>query len=89
MRWCNTVQTQPLKSSVFKRKYEIERACDGKFSVRWPRPEWKKPWKLQSHLGTPGWVRSVAGQIEQWFATVQSRCIKIWDLATGGLKHFD
>lgn len=56
---------------------------------RWPRPEWRAPWKnyrvVSGHLG---WVRSVAvDPSNSWFCTGSAdRTIKIWDLATAKLK---
>lgn len=54
-----------------------------------PRPEWHAPWKLMRVIsGHIGWVRSLAVEPNnEWFASgAGDRTIKIWDLATGGLK---
>jgi len=54
-----------------------------------PRPEWHKPWKLHRVIsGHLGWVRALAVEPDnKWFASgAGDRTIKIWDLATGGLK---
>jgi len=53
------------------------------------KPEWHAPWKLMRVIsGHLGWVRSLAVEPNnQWFASgAGDRTIKIWDLATGGLK---
>jgi pleiotropic regulator 1 len=54
-----------------------------------PKPKWHAPWKLMRVIsGHLGWVRTVAvDPSNQWFATgAGDRIVKIWDLATGGLK---
>ncbi|KAJ8061317.1 hypothetical protein OCU04_010380 [Sclerotinia nivalis] len=54
-----------------------------------PKPEWHAPWKLMRVIsGHLGWVRALAVEPEnRWFASgAGDRTIKIWDLATGGLK---
>ncbi|KAM7190539.1 putative pleiotropic regulator 1 [Naviculisporaceae sp. PSN 640] len=54
-----------------------------------PKPEWHKPWKLMRVIsGHLGWVRALAVEPDnKWFASgAGDRTIKIWDLATGGLK---
>ena len=53
------------------------------------KPEWHAPWKLMRVIsGHLGWVRALAVEPNnQWFASgAGDRTIKIWDLATGGLK---
>ena len=53
------------------------------------QPEWHAPWKLMRVIsGHLGWVRAVAiDPANQWFATgAGDRTIKIWDMASGGLK---
>lgn len=53
------------------------------------RPEWHAPWKLMRVIsGHLGWVRALAVEPDnKWFASgAGDRTIKIWDLATGGLK---
>ncbi|KAK6594172.1 pre-mRNA splicing factor prp46 [Botrytis cinerea] len=53
------------------------------------KPEWHAPWKLMRVIsGHLGWVRALAVEPEnRWFASgAGDRTIKIWDLATGGLK---
>ena len=79
------------KSSVFGVNANMKSSAlvTANLASRWPRPEWKKPWKLYRVIsGHQGWVRSVAvDKSNEWFATGSGdRCIKIWDLATGGLK---
>ncbi|KAK3330868.1 putative pleiotropic regulator 1 [Apodospora peruviana] len=54
-----------------------------------PRPDWHPPWKLMRVIsGHLGWVRALAIEPDnKWFASgAGDRTIKIWDLATGGLK---
>ncbi|KAK0628523.1 WD40-repeat-containing domain protein [Bombardia bombarda] len=54
-----------------------------------PRPDWHPPWKLMRVIsGHLGWVRTLAVDPDnKWFASgAGDRTIKIWDLATGGLK---
>ena len=79
------------KSSVFGVNANMKPSAlvTANLASRWPRPDWKKPWKLYRVIsGHQGWVRSVAvDKSNEWFATGSGdRCIKIWDLATGGLK---
>ncbi len=79
------------KSSVFGVNANMKSSAlvTANLASRWPRPDWKKPWKLYRVIsGHQGWVRSVAvDKSNEWFATGSGdRCIKIWDLATGGLK---
>jgi pleiotropic regulator 1 len=79
------------KSSVFGANANMKSSAlvTANLASKWPRPEWKKPWKLYRVIsGHQGWVRSVAvDKSNEWFATGSGdRCIKIWDLATGGLK---
>ena len=79
------------KSSVFGVNANMKSSAlvTANSASRWPRPDWKKPWKLYRVIsGHQGWVRSVAvDKSNEWFATGSGdRCIKIWDLATGGLK---
>ena len=53
------------------------------------KPEWHAPWKLMRVIsGHLGWVRALAVEPDnKWFASgAGDRTIKIWDLATGGLK---
>lgn len=53
------------------------------------KPEWHPPWKLMRVIsGHLGWVRALAVEPgNKWFASgAGDRTIKIWDLATGGLK---
>lgn len=53
------------------------------------KPEWHAPWKLMRVIsGHLGWVRALAVEPgNKWFASgAGDRTIKIWDLATGGLK---
>ncbi|ORY56680.1 WD40-repeat-containing domain protein [Pseudomassariella vexata] len=53
------------------------------------KPDWHPPWKLMRVIsGHLGWVRALAVEPNnQWFASgAGDRTIKIWDLATGGLK---
>ena len=53
------------------------------------KPEWHAPWKLMRVIsGHLGWVRALAVEPNnQWFASgAGDRTIKIWDLATGGLR---
>ena len=57
--------------------------------VQQAKPEWHAPWKLMRVIsGHLGWVRALAVEPNnQWFASgAGDRTIKIWDLATGGLK---
>ena len=52
-------------------------------------PEWHPPWKLMRVIsGHLGWVRSLAVEPNnEWFASgAGDRTIKIWNLATGGLR---
>ena len=77
------------KSSVFGANANMKSSAlvTANLASKWPRPEWKKPWKLYRVIsGHQGWVRSVAvDKSNEWFATGSGdRCIKIWDLATGG-----
>ncbi|KAM7212626.1 putative pleiotropic regulator 1 [Rhypophila decipiens] len=54
-----------------------------------PKPDWHPPWKLMRVIsGHLGWVRALAVEPDnKWFASgAGDRTIKIWDLATGGLK---
>eukprot|EP01029_Cantina_marsupialis_P029707 TRINITY_DN782034_c0_g1_i1.p1 TRINITY_DN782034_c0_g1~~TRINITY_DN782034_c0_g1_i1.p1 ORF type:complete len:425 (+),score=111.08 TRINITY_DN782034_c0_g1_i1:187-1461(+) len=54
-----------------------------------PIPQFHKPWKLHRVFsGHLGWVRAIAVEPgNEWFATGSAdRTIKIWDLASGGLK---
>lgn len=54
-----------------------------------PDPEWRAPWKLMRVIsGHTGWVRSIAvDPSNDWFVTGGAdSLIKIWDLASGGLK---
>ncbi|KKA30190.1 hypothetical protein TD95_001901 [Thielaviopsis punctulata] len=54
-----------------------------------PTPDWHAPWKLMRVIsGHLGWVRSLAVEPgNKWFASgAGDRTIKIWDVATGGLK---
>ena len=54
-----------------------------------PRPDLHPPWKLMRVIsGHLGWVRALTVEPDnQWFASgAGDRTIKIWDLATGGLK---
>jgi len=79
------------KSSVFGVNANMKSSAlvTANLASKWPRPDWKKPWKLYRVIsGHQGWVRSVAvDKSNEWFATGSGdRCIKIWDLATGGLK---
>ncbi|CAL54946.1 G-protein beta WD-40 repeat [Ostreococcus tauri] len=60
-----------------------------RLASEWPEPEWRAPWKLYRVIsGHQGWVRSVAVDPEnKWFVTGSAdRTIKVWDLASGGLK---
>jgi hypothetical protein len=53
------------------------------------RPEWHAPWKLMRVISAhSGWVRAIAvDHSNEWFATGSvDRTIKIFDLASGGLK---
>lgn len=57
--------------------------------LRQPKPDWHAPWKLMRVIsGHLGWVRALAVEPgNQWFASgAGDRTIKIWDLASGGLK---
>ncbi|TDZ19756.1 Pre-mRNA-splicing factor prp46 [Colletotrichum orbiculare MAFF 240422] len=61
----------------------------GQSTSQAPRPEWHPPWKLMRVIsGHLGWVRSLAVEPgNKWFASgAGDRTIKIWDLATGGLR---
>ncbi|KAL2889725.1 Pre-mRNA-splicing factor prp46 [Ceratocystis lukuohia] len=54
-----------------------------------PKPDWHAPWKLMRVIsGHLGWVRSLAVEPDnKWFASgAGDRTIKVWDLATGGLR---
>ena len=58
-------------------------------TISMPKPEWHAPWKLYRVIsGHMGWVRCIdVDPSNEWFVTGGSdRIIKIWDLATGGLK---
>lgn len=53
------------------------------------RPDWHPPWKLMRVIsGHLGWVRSLAVEPNnEWFVSgAGDRTIKVWNLATGGLK---
>jgi hypothetical protein len=54
-----------------------------------PKPTWHPKWKLMRVIsGHLGWVRCLAVEPQnQWFCTGSAdRTIKIWDMASGGLK---
>ncbi|XWW93216.1 hypothetical protein V2A60_001146 [Cordyceps javanica] len=61
----------------------------GANTIQQVKPEWHPPWKLMRVIsGHLGWVRALAVEPgNKWFASgAGDRTIKIWDLATGGLK---
>ena len=61
----------------------------GKPQIFQQKPDWHPPWKLMRVIsGHLGWVRALAVEPgNKWFASgAGDRTIKIWDLATGGLK---
>lgn len=61
----------------------------GGTAIQQVKPEWHAPWKLMRVIsGHLGWVRALAVEPgNKWFASgAGDRTIKIWDLATGGLK---
>lgn len=64
-------------------------ASRGPNTIQPVKPEWHPPWKLMRVIsGHLGWVRALAVEPgNKWFASgAGDRTIKIWDLATGGLK---
>ena len=70
-------------------KHEFSASVIRRQASRWPRPEWHAPWKLYRVVsGHMGWVRSICfDPANSWFATGSAdRTIKVWDLASGGLK---
>lgn len=61
----------------------------GANTIQQVKPEWHPPWKLMRVIsGHLGWVRALAVEPgNKWFASgAGDRTIKIWDMATGGLK---
>ncbi|PQE24547.1 hypothetical protein CJF32_00007580 [Rutstroemia sp. NJR-2017a WRK4] len=73
-----TVQSNLPSSSLVRKQNFVQ-----------PKPEWHAPWKLMRVIsGHLGWVRALAVEPDnKWFASgAGDRTIKIWDLATGGLK---
>ena len=61
----------------------------GTSHIQQAKPEWHPPWKLMRVIsGHLGWVRALAVEPgNKWFASgAGDRTIKIWDMATGGLK---
>lgn len=61
----------------------------GANTIQQVKPEWHPPWKLMRVIsGHLGWVRALAVEPDnKWFASgAGDRTIKIWDMATGGLK---
>ena len=70
-------------------KHEFSASVIRRQASRWPRPEWHAPWKLYRVVsGHMGWVRSICfDPANSWFVTGSAdRTIKVWDLASGGLK---
>ena len=72
-----------------KKRYNFSAQIIPRLASKWPKPEWRAPWKLYRVIsGHLGWVRSVTvDPSNEWFATGSAdRTIKIWDLASGQLK---
>ena len=72
-----------------KKRYNFSAQIIPRLASKWPKPEWRAPWKLYRVIsGHLGWVRSVTvDPSNEWFATgYADRTIKIWDLASGQLK---
>lgn len=78
-----------VEAQLTTRKHAPSATLARRMANKWPRPEWRAPWRLyRVAAGHIGWVKSVAVEPgNEWFVTGSGdRTIKVWDLASGQLK---